>query len=132
MKEIYVLTGRTFPTVGVFDEGNNYFGESPIVEAYESYEKAKKALDEYLVEIYDNIKTSYFLDATFLDDLTVEDMQRDYNMEDKEDWEEMEVSWSSGKYREGFEFQMYASGIPYGDPEPILPSLKITKCIVKN
>lgn len=130
MKEVYVLTGRLYASNGVYDEGNNFFEEAPLVEAFDTYEKAKQALDNYLEQIYENLKEAYFLDTDFLGELTVEDMKNDYNM-DKEEYDENEIQWySSETFSGGYEFQMYAVNVPYGEVVPILPFLKISKVTI--
>ena len=56
MKEIYVLTGRLYAANGVYSDCGDFFEEAPLVEAFESYESAKLALDKYLEQIYNNLK----------------------------------------------------------------------------
>ena len=130
MKEIYVLTGRLYASNGVYDEDDNFFEEAPLVEAFESYESAKLALDKYLEQIYNNLKDVYFLDTDFLEELTVEDMQSNYNM-DKDEYDENEIQWYSDKtFSGGYEFQMYAVNVPFDEVVPILPFLKISKVTI--
>lgn len=133
MKEIYVLTGRLYASNGVFSDCGDFFEEAPLVEAFESYESAKLALDKYLEQVYNNLKDAYFLvDTDFLEELTVEEMQSNYNM-DKDEYDENEIQWYSDKtFSGGYEFQMYAVNVPYGEAVPILPFLKITKVEVKG
>ena len=50
---------------------------------------------------------------------------------DKDEYDENEIQWYSDKtFSGGYEFQMYAVNVPYGEAVPILPFLKISKVTI--
>ena len=50
---------------------------------------------------------------------------------DKDEYDENEIQWYSDKtFSGGYEFQMYAVKVPYGEAVPILPFLKISKVTI--
>ncbi len=133
MKQVYVLTGRTTANSGVFDGNGNYFGEAPIVEVYSNYNSAKNALDKYLEIIYKSLSCcEYFYDVSFLENMTIDDLKRDYNM-DKEEYDECEIQWvSKNTASDEYYFQMYAVNVPWDEVVPIFPFLRIEKMTIKD
>ena len=54
--EVYVLYGRVYYSEAVVDMDGNYFGESPVIEVFSTFEAAMKKLREYVVEAYNHLK----------------------------------------------------------------------------
>lgn len=155
MKELYVLHGRVYWNEGVCDHDGNYFEESPCIEVFDNFETAKTRLKELAVEAYNYLKevgAGYIVDDDFVKETTEEDLFSWYYMWSKEDWEDWkdetpsannkEIAWDTDKERylswtyeeekDWIHWQMYCNNVPYGDDEPILPGLKIKKCIVNS
>ena len=81
--EVYVVYGRTYWCEGVYDHEGNYFRESPIIEAYQSYDAALAKMKEYVKEAYNYLKEcNYIVDKGFADKTTEEDLFKSYNMGD--------------------------------------------------
>ena len=81
--EVYVVYGRTDWCEGVYDHEGNYFRESPIIEAYQSFDTALAKMKEYVKEAYNWLKESnYIVDDSFAEKTTVDDLFKCYNMDD--------------------------------------------------
>lgn len=155
MKEVYVLWGRIWFHEGVCDHDGNYFEESPIVEVFDNFDAAKTKLKEYAVKAYNNLKeygAGDIVDDDFIKETTEEDLFSWYYMWSEKEWEHWkgekpaddnkEIAWDRDKERylswiyeeeeDWIDWQMFCNNVPYGDDEPILPSLKIKKCIVNS
>ena len=159
MKEVYVLYGRKHFHEGVCDHDGNYFEESPVVAVFDNFDAAKTKLREYAVEAYNNLKkygAGYIVDDDFIKETTEEDLFSWYYMWSEEEWEDWkgekpaadnkEIAWDRDKERylswtyeeeeNWIHWQMYCNNVPSGfygeEDEPILPGLKIKKCIVNS
>ena len=155
MKEVYVLYGRKRFHEGVFDHDGHYFDEAPIVEVFDNFDDAKSKLKEYAIEAYNYMKlcgAGYIVDDNFIEETTEADLFAGYYMtppkiyksftgktpdannkviawdSDKERY----LSWSYHEVEDFVHWQMYCNNVPYGDEVPILPGLKIEKCVVNS
>ena len=82
--EVYVVYGRTYWCEGVYDHEGNYFRESPIIEAYQSFDTALAKMKEYVKEAYNYLKKcNYIVDKSFSDKTTEDDLFKCYNMDDE-------------------------------------------------
>lgn len=154
MKEVYVLHGRIHWNESVSDHDGNYFEESPCVEVFDNFDAAKTKLKELAIEAYNYLKevgAGYVVDDSFVNKTTAEDLFSDYNIwleddfdEDELDelknnndkkvmWEEItnDVAWQYEEWDEYIRWQMYRINCDAFDTtEPILPGLRIRKCVV--
>ena len=141
--EVYVVYGRTYWCEGVYDHEGNYFRESPIIEAYQSFDAALAKMKEYVKEAYNYLKSNhdgiYFtLNDRFAKNTTEDDLFKDYNMcfpdwlkagteNDEEEEIEYDVCWQYNDFGFLVEWQMYAKNIPLGEDVPILAGLGVRK-----
>jgi len=156
MKEVYVLHGRTDWNEDVFDPDGNYFEESPCVEVYDSFDEAKARLRELAIEAYNSLKKNgagWIVDDNFVDQTTEEDLFSDYNinrpgwytqeelneLKNKKSKEVMwkkvrhDLAWQYDEWKDSIRWQMYRmNSDKIDDPDPILPGLKIIKCVVNS
>jgi hypothetical protein len=155
MKEVYVLYGRKRYHEGVFDHHGGYFEESPIVEIFDNLDDAKIKLKEYAIEAYNYLKecgAGSIVDDSFIKETTEADLFASYYTTPQEiyksftgktpaannkgiAWDsdrERYLSWTYDEIGDWVTWQMYCNNVPYGDEVPILPGLKIVKCVVNS
>jgi hypothetical protein len=155
MKEVYVLYGRKRFHDGIFDHQGVYFGESPIVEVFDNFEDAKIKLKEYAIEAYNYLKeygAGSIVDDSFIKETTEADLFNTYYLcsvefyksfngkmpaaNDKSvAWDrdgESCLSWDYLEHGDEVDWQMYCENIPWDVDRPILPGLRIEKCVVNE
>lgn len=131
--EVYVLYGRVYYSEAVVDMDGNYFGESPVIEVFSTFEEAMKKLREYVVEAYHHLKEcSYIVDDSFIENTTEDDLFSDYNMDELDEDIENDVCWDYTESDEHALWQMYVKNVPFGDQIPILAGLGIRKVKVDD
>lgn len=130
MKEVFALYGRVYYANAVYDWDNNYFEECPVLEVFDSFDKAYERFEAYVKAAY-----NFFADCCpfGLDEDAVEktkgaDLFADYNMENDE-YPEGDVQWEFSK-NQGVSagWQMY--GVNLALEVPILAGLYIKKCVI--
>ena len=146
--EVYVVYGRTYWCEGVYDHEGNYFRESPIIEAYQSFDTALAKMKEYVKEAYNWLKEcNYIVDDSFAEKTTEDDLFKCYNMDDEylfddeidddegeeEDSDEEEITndvcWYYDEGEDYAEWQMYIKNFDSFsfDDTPILAGLGVRK-----
>lgn len=155
MKEVYVLYGRKRFHEGVFDQDGHYFDEAPIVEVFDNFDDAKTKLKEYAIEAYNHLKefgAGSIVDDSFIQETTEADLFAPYYMTTEKAYKsftgktpaadnksiiwdgdrERCLSWNYNEYECWISWQMYCANVPWDADMPILPGLKIEKCVVNS
>lgn len=129
--EVYVVYGRTHWCEGVYDHEGNYFRESPIIEAYQSFDTALAKMKEYVKEAYNYLKEcNYIVDKGFADKTTEEDLFESYNMDDcylfddELDEEEPEEEDSAGEEIQNDVCWYYDEGEDYSEWQMLIKNFE--------
>lgn len=129
MKNVFVVYGRTGWSDGVFDQFDQYFGESVIYGVFETFENA-------LIEFKKRVKEAheYFADGAPLclnEDAVKKaigaNLFENYNM-DKDEYNEGDVKWEYVEYKDFVKWQMYPVNVDIIFNEcPILAGIYLRK-----
>ncbi|MBQ7352579.1 MAG: hypothetical protein IJW54_01090 [Clostridia bacterium] len=130
MNEVFIVYGRMYWNEAVFDHDGNYFGESQIIDVFESYESAIAEFKKCVQEAYDYVCDCppWVLNDDLIEVASTASPFEDYNM-GKDEYDEGDIQWiyeeSEG---ENACWQMYAVNIDISMDEcPILPAIYLQK-----